>query len=266
MLDTVAVNVVVGPNRLLELVADDHAWSLCRSTAREQHDARAGVGERRLRKTVSVPSQQRASPPVTATYLEQADRDAERDAGASERALVARDRPRIARERLEDTRQLELALLHGQQKACGAKRLRRHRLARARRSAVLGGQSEHLLDLLRLVLLAATEDVGLAALGVTQLVYLRLRGGGQRAREAVATTRKRTMVPNVISPTSAYGGSRLRLTTSASRSALRSSSSMHVSTTKRKMGGTCAGRLSVYSMVVYFGRSSAGRFVLEISR
>lgn len=66
-------------------------------------------------------------------------------------------------------------------------------------------------------------------------------------------------------PTKAYGGSRLKLTMIASRSALRSSSSRHVSTTKRKMGGVGAGRESVYSIVVYFGKSSAGRFVFEMS-
>jgi hypothetical protein len=58
------------------------------------------------------------------------------------------------------------------------------------------------------------------------------------------------MVPKVIKPTSAYGGIRLRLTTSASLSAFMSSSSRHVSTTKRKIGGTAAGRESVYSIVV----------------
>jgi hypothetical protein len=57
-------------------------------------------------------------------------------------------------------------------------------------------------------------------------------------------------VPKVIKPTSAYGGIRLRLTTSASLSAFMSSSSRHVSTTKRKIGGTAAGRESVYSIVV----------------
>jgi hypothetical protein len=51
----------------------------------------------------------------------------------------------------------------------------------------------------------------------------------------------------------------------ASRRALRSGSSKHVSTTNRKIGGTWAGRLNVYSIVVYFGKSSAGRLVLEIS-
>lgn len=73
------------------------------------------------------------------------------------------------------------------------------------------------------------------------------------------------MVPYVIKPTKAYGGSKLKLMTRASRRALRSSSSKHVSTTNKNTGGTWAGRASVYSMVVYFGSSSAGRFVLEMS-
>lgn len=73
------------------------------------------------------------------------------------------------------------------------------------------------------------------------------------------------MVPNVMRPTSAYGGMRLSDTTIASQSALSSSLSRQVSTTKRNMGGTCAGLDRVYSIVVYFGRSSGGRLVLEMS-
>jgi hypothetical protein len=73
------------------------------------------------------------------------------------------------------------------------------------------------------------------------------------------------MVPKVINPTKAWGGSRLKLTMMLSFSALRSSSSMQVSTTKTKMGGTCAGRANVYSIVVYLGSSSAGRLVAEMS-
>lgn len=69
----------------------------------------------------------------------------------------------------------------------------------------------------------------------------------------------------MISPTSAYGGIKLKLTTIASRKAFRSSSSRQVSTTKRNIGGTGAGLARVYSMVVYFGRSSAGRFVFDMS-
>ena len=72
-------------------------------------------------------------------------------------------------------------------------------------------------------------------------------------------------MPNVIKPTSAYGGISDKLTTRASRRAFRSSSSRHVSTTNKKIGGTCAGLERVYSMVVYFGNSSAGKLVLEMS-
>lgn len=75
----------------------------------------------------------------------------------------------------------------------------------------------------------------------------------------------RTIVPYVISPTSALGGSMPTAAAKAPLKAFRSSSSKHVSTTKRKIGGTCAGRDKVYSIVVYFGSSSGGKLVFEIS-
>lgn len=77
--------------------------------------------------------------------------------------------------------------------------------------------------------------------------------------------KRQTMVPKVMSPTKAVGGKRLKLITSSARRAFRSSSSKHVSTTYRNIGGIWAGRLRVYSMVVYFGKSSAGRLVVEMS-
>ena len=73
------------------------------------------------------------------------------------------------------------------------------------------------------------------------------------------------MVPYVIRPTSAVGGSIPMAAARAPLSAFKSSSSRQVSTTNKKIGGTCAGRASVYSIVVYFGKSSAGRLVFEIS-
>jgi hypothetical protein len=46
-----------------------------------------------------------------------------------------------------------------------------------------------------------------------------------------------TIVPNVIKPTQAYSGNKLKLTINDSFKALRSSSSRQVSTTNKKMGG-----------------------------
>ena len=74
-----------------------------------------------------------------------------------------------------------------------------------------------------------------------------------------------TIVPKVISPTSAFGGSIPIAAANAPRSAFKSSSSRHVSTTNRKIGGTAAGLANVYSIVVYLGSNSGGRFVFEIS-
>ena len=54
-------------------------------------------------------------------------------------------------------------------------------------------------------------------------------------------------------------------TMSALLRAAKSSSSKHVSTTKRNMGGTGLGRGRMYSMVVELGWSSRGRLTGEIS-
>lgn len=127
----------------------------------------------------------------------------------------------------------------------------------------MGTQAEHILNLLRRVLLSSTEHVRLAALLISDLVHLSLEI--MSTRYQCNRDDGRTIVPKVTRPTRAYGGSKLKLTTIASRRAFMSSGSMQVSMTKTNMGGTGAGRESVYSMVVYFGRSSAGRLVLEMS-
>ena len=71
-------------------------------------------------------------------------------------------------------------------------------------------------------------------------------------------TRNHTIVPNVIRPTRAFGGRRLRLITNESFSAFKLSSSWQVSTRYTNMGGDGAGRASRYSIVVLDGCSSGG--------
>jgi len=73
------------------------------------------------------------------------------------------------------------------------------------------------------------------------------------------------MVPNVTSPTSAFSGKRLKLMTRDSLSADRLSSSWHVSTTYKKIGGLGAGRDILYSIVVLDGCSSGGIALAVIS-
>ena len=48
MLHAVAVNVVVGPNWLLKLVANDHARTLGWGTTGKEHDTGSRIGKRRL--------------------------------------------------------------------------------------------------------------------------------------------------------------------------------------------------------------------------
>jgi hypothetical protein len=59
------------------------------------------------------------------------------------------------------------------------------------------------------------------------------------------------MVPKVMSPTRAFSGNRLKLMIRDSFRAAKLSSSWHVSTTYRKIGGLGAGRDSLYSIVVF---------------
>lgn len=75
-----------------------------------------------------------------------------------------------------------------------------------------------------------------------------------------------TMAPNVTNPTREFSGMSVKDRRMASLSACSSSSGRQVSTTKRNIGGRRAclvGR--AYSIVVYWGMSSAGRLVSLIS-
>lgn len=73
------------------------------------------------------------------------------------------------------------------------------------------------------------------------------------------------MVPYVISPTRACGGSKLRLKIKESFSDFSESSSWQVSTTNRKIGGAGFGRASLYSIVEYPADSSSGHAFGPIS-
>lgn len=109
-------------------------------------------------------------------YLHEPDSDADCDARTAERSLVIRNGPWVLLELLEEAGQLELDLRDGQEKAGGTRVRGRDGLTWSRGSAVLGTQVEHLLNLLRGVLLAASEDVGLGAFGVPEFVNLSLCG------------------------------------------------------------------------------------------
>lgn len=74
-----------------------------------------------------------------------------------------------------------------------------------------------------------------------------------------------TIVPNVIKPTRAFSGKRLKLIIRDSFNAVKLSSSWQVSTTYRKIGGLGAGLESLYSMVVLLGCNSGGIAVAVIS-
>lgn len=158
VLDVVTVDIVVRADRLSELGTDDHAGTFGSGTTSEEHNAATSILERRLEQTHS---------------------DTKSDTSASQASLVASYRPGILLELLEDFRELELALLNGQEEPRG----RSHGHDRAALLAGLLGharahggvdQTKHLLHLLRIVVLIAAENVGLGALRVADLVDLGL--------------------------------------------------------------------------------------------
>jgi len=243
VLDVVPLDVVVRTNRLPQFRANDNSGTFGAGPTSEEHDPRARIGE---------------------GSLKQANSDTQRHTGTPERPLVVRNRPGILLQLLEGIRQLELAALDWEKEPRGGRNVclrasGNHGLLWAKPGAE---EAEHLLHLLRGVLLVATEYVGFGALGVSQFMDMCLARLGSALtlhRSIVrATPRFRTIVPKVINPTKACGGSKLKLMISESLRALRESSSWHVSTTNRKIGGAEAGRASLYSIVEYAGESSRG--------
>ena len=93
------------------------------------------------------------------TDLQETNRNADGDTRAAQGTLVVRDRPRVTRQCLKNTCQLELTLLDWHEEACSAEALLRHRLARSWRRAILRTQPEHVLNLFRRILLATAEHV-----------------------------------------------------------------------------------------------------------
>lgn len=108
------------------------------------------------------------------THLQKSYCDTQCYTSAPQGALVVCHRPWITRQRLQNSGQLELALLHREKEASCAERLGWHRLSGTRRGTVLRAQSKHVLNLLRRVLLATPEHIRLAALRISELVNLSL--------------------------------------------------------------------------------------------
>src|SRR6516162_6104341 len=96
-------------------------------------------------------------------HLQQTDGDAEGNACAAKRTFVVCYGPWIALKGLEYAGQLELALLDGHEESGGAYGLEGHGLAWTGSGAGGGAETEHVLDLLWLILFSTPEDVGFAA-------------------------------------------------------------------------------------------------------
>lgn len=184
--------------------------TLCSWTTGEQHDSTASILE---------------------GGLEQADGDAQCDSCASDRSLVIGHRPRVFLQLLQRVCELKLTLLYGKEKSGGwphcwwSARLRGHVGSHASRWR----QAQHLLNLFGRIIFAATEDIRLGTLRVAKFMDLRL--GFVSLNVPHLSSVAVTIVPKVMRPTRAFGGSRLKLVTKETFKAFRLSSSWHVSTT-----------------------------------
>lgn len=156
VLDVITVDVMVRSDRLLQLRSDNVARAFSSCTAREDHDTRAGILERGLK---------------------QPNGNTQGNASTPERTLVIGNGPGIALHLLKHVGDLEFGLLDGKEESCGGTQGRARGHVRHVRSQPRGEQTEHLLDLLRGILLAAPEHVRLATFGVTKLMYLCLDSG-----------------------------------------------------------------------------------------
>ncbi len=168
VLDVIPIDVVVRSDRFPQLSADDHAGAFGSRSTSEEHDTTSSVLERGLK---------------------QADGNGESDTGASQASAVVGHGPGVLLELLEGLGQLELSLLDGEQEAGGRATngpagllglVRRRAGAESRL-----GETQHVLDLLRGVFLATTEDVRLGTLDVAELVDLGHGSEGDQANESM---------------------------------------------------------------------------------
>lgn len=159
---------MVRSDRFPQLSADHHAGAFRSRSASEEHDTTSGVLERGLQEAYG---------------------DGEGDTGASQASAVVGHGPGVLLELLQGLGQLELSLLDGEQEARGRTTDGPARLLGLvrRRAGAEGrlGETQHVLDLLRGVFLATTEDVGLGTLDVAELVDLGHGPEGDQANEGM---------------------------------------------------------------------------------
>lgn len=165
VLDAVTVNVVVRSDGLSKLGTNDHTRSISGRTTREKHYPGTSVGEGSL-SSISL-----AFVASTAkTHLKQRDSHAQSHTCTPQRPLILIHGPRVPLELLQDVGELEFTSLDRHKELGGSRG--GHRLTRAHglNGAVGGVEAEHVGDLLGLVILGTSENVGLGAVGVGEFV------------------------------------------------------------------------------------------------
>mmetsp|Transcript_51833 Transcript_51833/g.160783 ORF Transcript_51833/g.160783 Transcript_51833/m.160783 type:complete len:480 (-) Transcript_51833:104-1543(-) len=166
------LQVQVRTDGLLQLLPNDHAWPHVARAADDEHDAGAALGE---------------------GGLHEADGDAERGARAAEGpVVVAARRPGVAREVVQQGVQRELALRHGHKEAPGC--LGAHGTPR-----VVLAKAKLVRHLLRAVLLASAEGVGLGQHRGRQLVDVHHGPEGDKADKRVLRHHREGLLQGVFS-------------------------------------------------------------------
>jgi len=105
-------------------------------------------------------------------YLQQSHCNTNGDTGTPKGTLIIGNGPGISLKLLQDTSQLELDLLNREEEPCRAISLWRHGLPWAGCRTVLSVETQHLLDLLRTVLLSSSENVGFRTSVISKFVHL----------------------------------------------------------------------------------------------
>lgn len=138
VLDVVPVDIVVRTNRLLQFGGNNVTRALSGGTTGEGHNTASRVLEGSLKQTNG---------------------NAQGNTGAAQGTLVIGHRPGIALQLFEDIGDLELSLLNGHEEACSRAKGRTGGLLLGNTGAHTAGQAQHLLNLLGVVFLVASEHI-----------------------------------------------------------------------------------------------------------
>ena len=153
MLRGIPINIMVGSDWFLQLIAHYHPGTLRGRTTSKQHHP---------------------CPSIRIRCLKQANSNTQCNTGATQSTFIVSDRPRIPREAFENSSELELDLGYWKEEPRCTERLRREWLSWSGCSTILRAQTKHVLYLFGLVLFSAAENIGFGAFCIAKFMHLGL--------------------------------------------------------------------------------------------